>query len=84
MHITKAEIEHAINLNDRQVFEAMFEGGYNESFWGVAFIGMSMSGQFIYSITYEDSETGDDATGRVYLKYARKPFTNTMYLVGEY
>ncbi len=82
--LTREEVAHACNLSDTEVFNAMMAGGYTEKLWGTTFLGMNPNGSFVYEITYESHEDGEDATGRVYLKFVRGAMSKDYYLAGDY
>ena len=85
MLLTNDEVTNAMTLSTAGVRAAMKEGGYDaKDISDATFLGMSLSGQFVYEITYPD-DTGDgDATGRVYLSFSRRAFSTKHYLVGDF
>ena len=86
MLLSKDEVIRAMNLDVAAVRAALNESGFwdTSDISDVEFLGMNMMGQFTYRITYPAPDDEGDATGNVYLKFARKAFCKVHHLTGEF
>lgn len=90
MLITKQQMDNACTLTINGVREAMQRGGYTiarSELTGVEFRGINVNGTIVYEVfgpNPEDDTEDDVSLGKVYLKFAREPFSTEFHLVGEY
>ena len=81
MNLTKAMIERAINLSTRELERALADNSYEgDKVTTAEFKHInSITGSFVYHITYPDTDTGTQKKSGLYVKY-----NNLGQLVADY
>lgn len=85
MYISKEQVMHAMFLQPADIDAAIVAAGYkdNEKTKTASFDGMTNSGTFIYSVTFDDLHTGTE-DARIYLKYHKDIVTKKFVLLADF